>query len=177
MNSGIKASDIMTSRVITVTPDMDLAKVAKLMNKFRIGGVPVVDGKSKFLGILSERDVMAKVVAVDKQPRKIKVKEVMTATKITATPETDMNDIAKLMSEHDVSRVPITNGTKLIGIVTNRDIVKYGPDLLEVLLEHAKLRRFNPRNAEPTAFDNCEICGEKSHLTFRNNKFLCDSCL
>ena len=77
MKSGINVGEIMNVRVATVTPDTTIKEVAKLANKYRIGGLPVINKNRKLVGIVTERDVMRKVVALNKKPSVVKVKEIM----------------------------------------------------------------------------------------------------
>ena len=127
MKSGIRAIDFMNHKVITVTPDMTVKEAAKLMNVHRVGGVPVCEGK-ELLGLLTERDIMMRVTALDKLPSSLKVGQVMQSPlKAIGEKFEDLSSLARKMSEHKISKIPIVEDGKLIGIVTDGDIREAGP--------------------------------------------------
>ncbi len=173
--SGIKVKDIMTGEVVIARPEMTIMEVARLMNSFRIGGLPIVEA-GKLVGMLTERDIMNRVVAANLKPNEMKVSQVMTAPpKVIGNLDEDINSIAGKISKFDVTRIPIVDKeNNLVGIVTNRDILRNSRELLDVLLEQAKIK--GQLDEGHVAFGKCEICGQSSHLQFVNNSFVCDSC-
>ena len=76
--SGIRVKEIMTGEVVIVRPEMSITEVARLMNSFRIGGLPVVE-HGKLIGMLTERDIMNRVVAANLKPSDMTVSQVMTS--------------------------------------------------------------------------------------------------
>jgi CBS domain-containing protein len=176
MASDIKAIDIMTGEVVIARPDMTVAEAARLMNVFRIGGLPVVEG-GKLTGMLTERDIMKHVVATNKKASEILVSDVMTTPpKAVGTLDEDLSSLAEKITKFDVTRIPIIDDDgKLVGIVTNKDVLNNAKDYLEVLLEQAKIK--GSLRADYSAYGKCELCGEASHLMFKDNRFVCDNCL
>lgn len=178
MRSGIDVGDIMTTKLAIAKPKTTVANAAKLANKYRVGGLPVINKDHKLVGIITERDVMQKVVAEDRKASKIFVEDIMTPVDdlITATPAEDMNSVAKKMHESDITRVPvITDDCMLVGIVTNRDILENSPKLIDLLLEQAKIK--GPKDLEPIAIGTCERCGDKGTLLYKDGEFLCEDCI
>ncbi len=176
--SGLKASDIMTKEVVIARPEMTLVEAARLMNRFRIGGLPVVEN-GRLVGALTERTIMQRVIEADKQPSKVFVKGIMLPVKVIVRPDEDVWTIAEHMAKRDVSRVFVCeNGKKdgrLVGIVTNRDVLKYSHETVDLLVEQAKIK--GPKlSGQYTAFGKCEDCGDNTHLSYQNNKFVCDEC-
>jgi len=174
-NSGIKAADIMTKEVVIAHPDMTIVEAAKLMNRFRIGGLPVLkDGKLH--GIVTERDIMRAVVEPNKLPSAVTVKEIMTSPpNICGREDEDMNSIVQKMASYNVTRIPIVDeSNRLRGIVTNKDVLKSSSEFIDVLLEQAKIKGVRE---DYTAFGKCELCGESAHLLFHKGKFVCDNCI
>jgi len=177
MEARIRAIDFMSTKLATASKDMTLIDAVKKMNKYRIGSLPVVDKKGKLVGILTERDIMKRAIARRKNPKTILVRNIMTKKPVLAHKFEDMNTIAKRMRDRDVSRIPILDGDRLVGIVTNKDILQQSPEVLNLLLEQASI---NPSGLkEPTAFGKCGACGEAGSLIFHPNhkKFLCDLCI
>ena len=175
MRSGIRAIDMGGRKVLTAKPSETVHKISKTMAKHRIGGMPVVD-KGKLVGIVTERDIINKMCARGKHPKDLKVKDIMTApVKVKAKKHDDLTHVATKMVQHDVSRIPIVDGEKLIGFITNRDIAREAPSLIGVLLEQLRIKDPS-HNFEPHSFGKCENCGQPGHVDFRSNKFLCELC-
>jgi len=176
MKSGLRAIDLMNHKVITATKNMTISEAAKLMNKYRVGGLPVCEGK-KLVGLVTERDIMMKVIATEKHPSKILVNQIMSSPlRVTGEKFEDISLLARKMRDHDVSRIPIIEEDILIGIVTNKDIVRHAPDLIEILLE--KMHIINQGHpSHPEAFGVCETCNSQGHLHFKKSNFICEDCL
>jgi len=146
------------------------------MNVHRVGGVPVCEGKD-LVGLLTERDIMLRVTVLDKLPSSLKVGQVMQSPlKATGEKFEDLSSLARKMSEHDISKIPIVEDGKLIGIVTNKDVVAHAPDLLDTFIE--RLAASNKElGGHPAAFGQCETCGSHGHLHFKMDQFICDDCI
>ncbi len=175
-DSDLKVSEIMTKEVVIANPNMTVTEAAKLMNSFRIGGLPVVQN-GVLVGIITEREIMKKVVAVNKQPDKTLVQDSMASpVRVIASPNETITQVARKMGRHDVSRVPIVDASgKILGIITNKDIIKNSSELLDILLEQARIKGPN-LDKQHSAFGKCELCGDHTHLIFQNSKFVCDGC-
>lgn len=109
------ARDIMTKKVITVTPMTTTKELAKILTQNRIGGAPVADNSGKILGVVSQADLIAK--------KGRQVKSIMSNKVISITEETSVEEIASLMATHKIKRLPVLRGDNLIGIVSRADIV------------------------------------------------------
>src|SRR5438046_9552612 len=113
------ASDIMTRHVYTIALEASVRDAANLLSEKRISGVPVVDGKGKMIGMLTEADIISKV---DREG--LKVHEIMSSNITAVTEETPVDEIALLMSERKIKRVPVLRGDRLVGIISRADIVR-----------------------------------------------------
>ena len=175
MTSGIKAVDIMTTEVVIARPDMVVSEAAQLMNTFRIGGLPVVM-RGILVGMLTERDIMKGVVAANKRSSEVLVADVMTTPpKVTATLDEDLSSLAEKIAKFDVTRIPIIDrNNRVVGIVTNRDVVTNSKEFLEILLEQTKVK--GELDEDYAAYGKCELCQQASHLFFKDNRFVCDNC-
>jgi len=143
-----KAKDIMTTDVITVSPETEIAQAAQLLLEKRINGVPVVNAAGKLVGILCQSDLIAQQKSIpipslftlldgyipltlskrlDKEVAKIaatKVAEAMTPDPMTVEPETDIEKIAALMVEKNFHTLPVVVAGKVVGIVGKEDVLK-----------------------------------------------------
>lgn len=143
------ARDIMTPNPVTISPDTTVTDAAHLMTEKRVGALPVVDGKGALVGLVSEGDLIMQDVrvhfptylsllggyifapgAADRFESALRkavgatVRDVMTADPITVSPEALVTDVATLIIERDIARVPVVENDVLIGIVSKSDIVR-----------------------------------------------------
>jgi len=119
-----KIGDIMTKKVIRIDANMTALEVARLIVKHEVEGFPVTEN-GKPIGIVTGWDLLTKVVAKGTNPHKVKVKEIMTPSPITCSPEDTVLEVAKLMTKHGIKRVPVVKNNKIVGIFTPYDITLY----------------------------------------------------
>lgn len=141
----MQARDIMTTKVITVAPDADVAEIAETLLGRRISAVPVVDDDNRILGIISEGDLMRRPETDTESPRSwwlafltlpdddsrrfIKThsrhaRDVMTRTVTTVDEDTPLHEIATLLEEKHIKRVPVVRDGVLVGIVSRADLLR-----------------------------------------------------
>lgn len=148
-----KAKDIMTEEVITVHPEMEIVKAAKLLLEHHINGLPVVDKEGRLVGIICQDDLIAQQREIplpsffilldsfipltsqkniEKEVQKmaaITVSEAMTPDPITIDPETRLEEISTLMVKNNIHTLPVLDQGKLVGVVGNEDILRtFMPD-------------------------------------------------
>lgn len=111
----------------TVDGAQSVLDVAKFMVERNIGAVPVLD-RGKLVGIFSERDIMKRVLAEGRDPKKLKVSEVMTADPLTVTADESFENCMLLMKKHGFRHLPIVDGQKLAGLVSLRDLLLHEVD-------------------------------------------------
>ncbi len=112
------ARDIMTSKVCTIRPEASAQEIAQLLYRERISGAPVVDADGRIIGIITEADIISKV---DREG--LSVGDIMSHEVIAVEEETPVNEIAALLTERKIKRVPVVRDGKLVGIVSRADIV------------------------------------------------------
>ena len=116
--------DIVRGRELySVRPESSVLEAADLMNSKNVGAVPVLE-KNRLVGILSERDVLRRVVVRKLTPEDVPVSEVMTRNPVTCTPDCDVDDVMGQMSERRIAKVPVLNESKLVGIISVGDVIK-----------------------------------------------------
>jgi len=143
----IRARDIMTQQVITVSPQTDITEAARVLLQHRINGMPVVDEHGELVGIICQSDLVTlqkkirlpsvftlldsfipvrSTKAIDKEMSKIAattVAQAMTPRPITINPETGLDEIASLMVEKNFHTLPVVEAGKLVGVVGKRDVL------------------------------------------------------
>lgn len=144
----ITVRDIMTTDLITVTPDMDIVRAAKILLDNRINGVPVVDDRGRLVGILCQSDLVAQQKKlplpniftfldgfiqltskrqIEKQIRKIaalRVSETMTPKPVTVRPDTGLETVAALMVDSNFHTLPVVEDSHLVGIIGKEDVLR-----------------------------------------------------
>jgi CBS domain-containing protein len=119
----MKVKEIMTKHVVTVTPSETVLVAANKMAKRGVGALVVAD-KDLPLGIVTERDIIRKVVAMKKNPSSIKISEIMSEPLFTTSSNNNVKEAAKTMAINEVHRLPVVENGKLVGIITTTDIAK-----------------------------------------------------
>ena len=112
----LTARDIMSTTLHTVTVQTTLYDLANLLSARHISGAPVLSDDGAVIGIVTEADLISKTGAT--------VGDIMTKTVSSVTEDTPLREIAQLLSERDVKRVPVMRGEKLVGMVSRGDIVR-----------------------------------------------------
>jgi len=141
----MKAQDVMVRDVVTVGPDTEVSEAVALLVKHDISAVPVLNGDDNLIGILSEADLLEReeLGAEHRHPWWIetlmpasklaeefakahgkKVSEVMSTNVITASEDTPVSEIAALLERHRIKRVPIVKGNKVVGIVSQSNLIQ-----------------------------------------------------
>jgi CBS domain-containing protein len=119
-------SDFMTENPACCFPDMNLQEAALLMREHDCGEIPVVDKETlRPVGVITDRDITCRAVAVGKHPLNVTVDECMTSPCVTVTPETSAEECISLLERHKIRRVPVVDAEgKCCGIVAQADIAK-----------------------------------------------------
>lgn len=124
----MQVREIMTDNPAYCMPDTKTNEAAKRMVECDCGELPVVDEQRKPLGVVTDRDIVVRVVARDMDPRQAPVREAMTSPAVTVTPETSLEECRRLMEEKQIRRVPVVDGNGvLVGMVALADVVRHAP--------------------------------------------------
>ena len=120
-----KCSDIMTREVVTCTPESTIVDVAQLMKEEDIGPVLVVDNEQSrtLVGIVTDRDIVLKVIAEGRDPKTTRVGDVMSKKLITCRADDDVDVAMRAMAQYQLRRVPVVEGNMmLVGIISQADV-------------------------------------------------------
>ncbi len=177
MPERVRVAEIMNRKVITIGSRDTVQDAAKLMKKYDIEGLIVVDNE-KVKGVITNVDIIDKVVAKNKD-LKIPVKGVMTKRLVVGGPSENLVTISKRMRDKDVSRIPIVDKDKnIIGIVTRKDLSRIYPSLMEILYERLEVPETKYPAKEVLEGGTCEECGNFANkLSEVNGKWICEDCL
>ncbi|MDP4158415.1 MAG: CBS domain-containing protein [Bacillota bacterium] len=117
----MKVQQVMTNSVDWVTSNSTVTEIAQLMKKDDVGSVPVCDGE-KLVGIITDRDIVLKVVAAGDFNKNISAREIMNTNVVTVTSDQDVHEAADLMSKYQIRRLPVVEQGRLVGIVALGDL-------------------------------------------------------
>jgi len=126
--------DVMAKNVKTVKTGDTVHAAVQKMNKFDIGSV-IVTASGRPVGIITETNIMRRIVGPRMDPATIWAKDIMTGPLITIDPNADLTEAAKLMADNNINRLPVMEGDKLVGLISSTDIVKANPTQLSILEE------------------------------------------
>ena len=125
-----KVKDVMVTNVVTVDVGVNVRKAVERMNKREIGCLVVLE-KGNFVGILTERDVLTRVVAKARNPDKTLVGDVMSKPLIVVGPEASLEEALELMFEKRVKKLTVVKDKKLVGLITMTDIARVHTAMVE----------------------------------------------
>jgi CBS-domain-containing membrane protein len=132
----LKVKDVMVKDVITVEADYTVKYAAKTMNRMGIGCLIVLE-KGKVVGILTERDLLKKIVAVAKDPEKTFVKDIMSRPVFVVRPDAPLEEAVEMMYKKKIKKLPVMEdpdkNKRLVGLVTLTDICRFQPKIIKTL--------------------------------------------
>ena len=133
----MEVKQVMNRQVIAVSPEEPVSVAARLMTRHNVGALPVRDRDGSLCGILTDRDVVTRCVALERPLQETSVARVMTARVATVPPTASLDQAAALLSREQVRRLPVVEGRRLVGMVTLGDLSRQAPaqDTADVLRE------------------------------------------
>ena len=173
--------DIMSSPVVTLSEDETSNKVATLMDENDLGCVIITNKVGKPIGIITERDLVIRVLAKNLMPDAVNAKEIMTSPLVTIQPDATISEAARRMSRLDIRRLGVVYKGNLVGLISSKDILGVMPELIELIQERTRIE--DAEKAEETEEDEnplsgyCDRCGVFSeNLKDVDGQNLCEDC-
>jgi CBS domain-containing protein len=124
---GTSIKEVMTRDVRACEPNATVAGAAKVMAQEDVGPVPIVED-GRLIGIVTDRDIVVRVVAEGRDPNATTVSEIASTELVTVSPDDDLDEALKLLAERQIRRLPVVEGDRLVGIVAQADIARLGKD-------------------------------------------------
>jgi CBS domain-containing protein len=174
MRARVPVVEVMSTTPVTISEDATVSEAASLMRDKHVGSV-VVLRDSKPTGIVTERDIVSKVAAADRSSKATTVHEIMSSPIVAIHPHQEVAEAAKVMAARKIRRLPVIKEGKLVGMLTENDIIRVWPQLIEVTREwdRAGLESQFAKGVE----GHCESCGVYStHLVWDRNLLVCPEC-
>ena len=120
----MKVSYIMSDRVVTIDEREPVIAAARLLKRMNLGALPVTDRGGKLVGMLTDRDIVLRCVALGGDARTMTAGDVMTRGVVTATPDVKVDDAARRMGRGQVRRLPVVENGKLVGMLSLADMAR-----------------------------------------------------
>jgi CBS domain-containing protein len=174
--------DVMSSPVVTLNEDETSNKVANLIDENELGCVIVTNKAGKPVGIITERDLVIRVLSKNLRPDAVKAKEIMTSPLVTIEPEVTISEAARRMSRLNIRRLGVIYKGNLVGIVSSKDILGVMPELIEIIQERTRIEDAAEVEERVEAEERplsgyCDRCGVFSeNLKDANGQNLCEDC-
>ena len=127
----MKIKDCMTNKVSFCTPNDTVYKAVNIMNECEVGCVPVCDDQKSIVGIITDRDIILRGIACDKDVKTTKASDIMTCNVCTCSKDDDIYDAELKMANNQIRRIPVVDNNKIIGILTFGDLTHYYDEIGE----------------------------------------------
>ena len=117
----MQVKDVGIKDVHCANPSMSFSATASMMKRHNVGVIPVCEGK-KLMGILTDRDLVISCMAAEMNPKECKARQFMTSNPITVTPDTNLEEAARIMGQEQIHRLPVVEAGNLVGMISLGDI-------------------------------------------------------
>ncbi len=175
MDTGIKVGDVMAKGIVTAEPKDTVKKACEIMAKHDLSGISVMD-KGRVVGMLTQGDLVT-MIANGQDPSSLKVKEIMGTKLASIGPNVDISKAAGVMVRNKVKRLPVLKKGKLVGVITQTDIVRIAPSVFDLIFEKAKIETGTLLEEEIGMSGECEECSNYSdNLRNVNGALVCEEC-
>lgn len=168
--------DVMTKPVVAIDINKTAKHAGMLIKKTRKGALIVVKN-GKPVGILTDSDLIKKVIAKNVLPSRIKIKNIMSKPLIVVGPNEDINVATKKLKRSNIKRLPVVENGKIIGVISLTDIAVASPEMIYILENRLKMKEEPFEIREKFASGICDSCGNyNADLKNVNGQWLCEAC-
>ena len=179
MEVKMPVKEIMTRDVVTVDISNSVPQLAQHMLNYNVGSVIITD-REQPVGIVTERDIVRKIVSINLRPDEISIKELMTTPLISIPSTEDVTDTMHKMVKMEIRRLPVVENGKLVGIITDTDLLAISAEMGSIFSDLITMHRekiFSQQTEGQVLKGICEDCGYISdNLMAVEGKLLCESC-
>lgn len=181
----VSVAEVMNKAVIIMDINSDIPAIAREMVSRDAGSV-IITENGKAMGIITERDFVKGIVTEDKKPGEVKASEILSTPLITVEPETSIVEASEIMLKANIKRLPVLENGRIVGVISNTDILIVTPGLNIILKELIDMNReallSTPSIEEVSEGEDlqtgiCESCNVFSYdLRFVDGRYLCGNC-
>ena len=120
----MKVQDVMSKRIISVSPEENAAVAARLLSRYNIGALPVCTKEGKLRGMVTDRDIVLRCVAAEEDPMRVRVSDIMTRRVFSVNAQQNIEEASALMAKEKIRRLPVHDNSKIVGMVSLSDIAR-----------------------------------------------------
>ena len=120
----MQVKDIMSEKVVSVSPEENLSVAARLLSRYNIGALPVCTKDGKLKGMVTDRDIVLRCVAAEDDANSVKVADIMTRRVVCVDASQSIRDASDLMAQKQVRRLPVQDQGRLVGMISIGDLAK-----------------------------------------------------
>lgn len=181
----VSVAEVMNKAVIIMDINSDIPAIAREMVSRDAGSV-IITENGKAMGIITERDFVKDIVTEDRKPGEVKASEILSTPLITVEPETSIVEASEIMLKANIKRLPVLENGRIVGVISNTDILIVTPGLNTILKELIDMNREallstpsieEVSEAEDLQTGVCESCNVFSYdLRFVDGRYLCGNC-
>lgn len=176
ITSKMLVREAMSSPVISVSENTDITKLAKVMKDQNVGAVIITNKEEQPVGIVTERDIVTRVVAQGRDQSKVVAKSVMSSPLRVVEPEMSLMEAMRLMDKLNIRRLGVMYKNQLIGVISDRNIIRLVPTIVEILKEQQEINNVSSVSG-PSITGYCDRCESYSNnLRVVDGEFLCEDC-
>ena len=118
----MKVRELMSRYVVCISPDEMASVAARMLSRYNIGAMPVCEDDGRLHGLITDRDIVLRCVAAEKEPAKTPVREIMTSRIVSVEPDEDAEKAAELMALEQVRRLPVAEQGRIVGVLSLGDL-------------------------------------------------------
>ena len=122
----MQVKDLMNPSVVTIEPTSSAALAARLISRHNVGALPVCTDDRRLRGVVTDRDIVLRCIATEDDPAQTPVRDIMTRGCATVAPGDDCREATRLMSVHQVRRLPVVENGRLVGMISLADVARSG---------------------------------------------------
>ncbi len=120
----MRVKECMCKKVVRATSDTTLQEIAKLMQQNNVGCVPICNQENHVIGFVTDRDIITRCIANNKNCDQTKASDIMTTKVIKTTPDTELEDATQTMSHNQIRRLPVIENNQIVGMLTIGDLAQ-----------------------------------------------------
>jgi CBS domain-containing protein len=168
--------DVMNSPLVSGSMEDKISDLAKKMVEFKVGSVVIIDG-DKVEGVVTDGDMVKKVVSRDLQPSVTKAKDVMSTPLYTIDAAKEVTEAARMMRKLGIKRLGVLHRNKVVGIISMSDVLSVTPELVDIVSEKARILTGESRRTPGFVSGYCDLCNQWSdYLVEMDGKYICEEC-
>lgn len=172
----VLVKDIMEKKVVTIDIDKNAKQAGEILKRTRKSSL-IVTKKGRPAGIISDSDLIKRVVAANKAASKIKIRNIMSGPLVSVRPIDDILVAVRKMKKNNIHRLPVIQNARVVGMISMTDIARTTPEMLDLLEYRLKMKEMPVEIREKFTVGICEMCENYSdNLTKINDQWLCEEC-